>query len=688
MKNLYIILILFCFIFKTNATAEDITVVQGNFSSDKNTSLLKTFTVSQGDIIDINLQVDHKRRGLNVWIKQHPGNLIVLDYEDKQILNKTIIAPCNAIYEVFYGGSNVDFTMNIVNHTKSNTHSSIADIVYVCIPDTNYASGYVNKKIGENYTLEPFKEKVMFSTSIENEQICTRDFITGVDMMRLSIPGDSKDEYREQKLLSYSINLTCQSPTLYSKMQNAIKSSAEALPDYKDIIGGISNKGVKKMNKNNKYKVVDNIDKEQEKLDNIKESISLGGDAAGILGDGTYAENAISTTVFIMDGNEVTHTAINKGLDIIGAPKEVSAIVDKVYEFPGTTELVQNAIDNISPTINGSAWIDVKQQQLKSKPFYEFPDKSFYIKSAKDFTENKGYIDVPGDPKQTENGLKLKVYSLTPGADRVFKIVASKNYEGYYYIQSELPGTNPVVIDHVGGSFNLQKLGNDLHLWEKHNGTSQMFRFEHIGGGKFRIYNYNGYLMCLTNRKTDNGTVVQIWEKEETGGFNEWYLIDPTTKQPFIPNTVIGDAPVYEDIRTISAKGSTIYKKVTLAKDDSSINPNLDHIDLNVLIKKNGPECKAKLIIDAKYRITDYTDVVRYRKTSDSVITTDFWTAYKINYRYDIFFKDQIEDYYKIISKNEYYSNKKPQFEVLDETNLEQVERLKQYKILTTPEKN
>ena len=136
-------------------------------------------------------------------------------------------------------------------------------------------------------------------------------------------------------------------------MQNVVKSSAEALPDYKDIVGGVSSKGIKKMNSKNKYDVVTDINKEQEKLDNVKEVISLSGEAANVASEGTSAENIASTVAFLMDGDEVTHTAINKGLDIIGAPGEVSAIVDKVYEFPGTTELVQNAIDNLAPTING-----------------------------------------------------------------------------------------------------------------------------------------------------------------------------------------------------------------------------------------------------------------------------------------------------------------------------------------------
>ncbi len=688
MKNIYILFILIlCLASYSTIKAEDIDIIKGNFSSGKNITLLKTFTASKGDIIDINLNVDHKRRGLNIYIKQHPGNFVIFDFEDKQTLNKNFIVPSDAIYEIYYGGEKVDFNLNIVNHTNIPNGPKLGDVVYVCIPDTSFASGYVDTKIGENYKLTPYKEKVMFSTTIENEQICTRDFFTGVDMMRLSIPGDKKDAYREQKLLSYTINLTCQSPTLYSKMQNAVKSSAEALPDYKDIIGGVSSKGIKKMNPKNKYDVVTDINKEQEKLDNIKEVISLSGEAANVASEGTSAENIASTVAFLMDGDEVTHTAINKGLDIIGAPREVSAIVDKVYEFPGTTELVQNAIDNLAPTINGSAWIDIKQQHLKSKPYYEFPEKAFYIKSALNFTENKGYLDVPGSPTAAENGLNLKAWNMTSGADRLFKVVPSRKYEGYYYIQSELPGAKPVVLDHKGGSFNLQKYGNDIHLWQKHNGTSQMFRFEHLGGGKFRIYNYNGYLLCFSGRKVDNGTQLEIWEDETVGGFNEWYLIDPTTKQPFIPQNTAGNSEVYEDVRTISAKGSTINKTVTLAKEDAPLNTDLSHVDLNVLIKKNGVECTAKLIIDAKYRVTDYTDVIRYKKLSDPVMTKDFWSAYKINYHYDIMFASQAKDHYKKISKKEYYNYNKPKSEIVDKGNLEQIERLKQYDILTTTTK-
>ncbi|NJO89977.1 MAG: hypothetical protein HC831_14285, partial [Chloroflexia bacterium] len=101
-------------------------------------------------------------------VVQHPGNATVLDYEDLTSGSKSIYAPADAIYEVYFAGRNVDFNIEIVNSGSGSPNRG--DIVYVRIPDTLHANGYVNVPVGESYTLNPYKEKVVLSTKKQPEQ--------------------------------------------------------------------------------------------------------------------------------------------------------------------------------------------------------------------------------------------------------------------------------------------------------------------------------------------------------------------------------------------------------------------------------------------------------------------------------------------------------------------------------------
>lgn len=668
----------------SSVLATDKNIIDGLFESRNNTKRFDAFAVSKGDVIEITVQVNHKRRGLNIWMVQHPGNITVLDYEEFHNGTKTIVAPADAIYELCYGGSRVDFNLQVVQHTNQAAGSNRGDIVYVCMPDTLHVNGYVDKKIGENYAYVPYKEKAVLSTSFETEQITNRDFFTGVDIMKYSIPGDIKDEYREQKLLSYTVSLTCQSPTSYEKMKNVIKSGAEAVPDYKDFVGGVKNKNkTKKMDYDKKYELTDNLGKEQEKWDNIQESISLGQEVIEVMNE-KEGEDNLSGMAYIMDTDGMKQMAVHKGLDMIGAPEKVGVIYDKVQNFPGTTELLQMGIDKYAPSVQGKALINVKEKYLQTMPYYDFGEKTFWIQSAMNYgANNGGFWDVPGSPSKGEKGLEIKCWDIDDGIDRKFKMVPSQEHKGYFMIVSALPGTT-CALDNSGGKVNMDKNQNNIHLWEKHGGESQLFRFKHLGGGKFRIYNYDGYAVCLEGRKNQNGTNIHIWEDHE-GAWMDWYLIDPLSKQKFIPEKEAGTANMYRDVRRISKSGGAINETVIMAHEDDPLIPARENVDIKVLVNKDGLEATAKLIIDARYRITDYTDIIKYKKDETPVYTKDFWAAYKIKYNYAIMFEDQVKDYYRLISAADYYNPKRPVEEEKINGDYEQSKRLRQYKLLTTP---
>jgi len=657
-----IILVLFS-IGASSALAKEVTVVSGNFTAKKRTAELKTFAVSKGDVLEIKLTVDHKRRGLDIWMKQHPGDVFVLDYDKFRAGSKKIVAPADAIYQIFYGGARVDFNIEVINHTNKPNGPGRGDITYVCMPDTVYSSGYADVEIGESYTLSPYKEKVVLGTTINSEMVCNRDFFTGVDYVHLQIPGDVKDEYREQKLLGYSVSLTCQSPEVYREMMGLVTSGIDAFVKTPSF-GLKKKKQPKKMNQNNRYEFTDDLQKESNKWETATELLEIAQEAADTLAPKSSTAEGLETAAFLMDTDGMKQLALEKGLKAAGAPEEMMAIMNAVDEIPSAADLLNDGLAKYGPKVKGSAHLNISEFVEVEKSVVELPQKEFWIQSAMNYGQNTGGCwDVPGHPTQAQKNLDIKCWSIDDGVDRKFKIVPSQKYPDCFEIHSALPGQPASVVDNRGGKGNMRNNGNDIHLWEHHGDKSQAFRFKHLGGGKFKIYNYDGHLICLKGKKNSNGTNIHIWHDHD-GAFTEWYLVDPITKTAFVPGEITKKVKVIEPVSVVDKKGGAINETITLANADDALNTSLPYKDLFFNIHANGGEAKAKLIVEAKYRITDYTDVIKYKRTTQPVNTSVFWTNYTVKYNYGIMFKDQVRDYYKVISKSEYNKPDRPTEEV------------------------
>lgn len=171
--------------------------------------------------------------------------------------------------------------------------------------------------------------------------------------------------------------------------------------------------------------------------------------------------------------------------------------------------------------------------------------KSFIIQSAQNVGRNPdGCWDLPGyfyNESEFVKGKNIVIWTLDEGADRLFTIESSPQ-SGYYEI---MVGKHSVArVDIKGGH---QKDGAELHLWDDLNKSSQRFLFDHKGDGRFKIYTTDGKIVNLQSKNSKNGNKVRIW-KDHDGIHNEWFLLDPVTKKPFIPTRkvalkTIGDKP-------------------------------------------------------------------------------------------------------------------------------------------------
>ncbi len=668
-KIIYQILLLF-FAVNIIQAQSPVKIVSGKFSSKSKTTLLKTFEASQGDILELKITVNHKRKGLGIWVKQHPGNVTVLKYNNLKTSTKKIVAPADAIYQVYYGGSRVDFSIEVNNYTNKPNGPGRGAITYVQIPDTLHASGYVTTSLGENYKLTPYKEKVILKTSRQSEQISSRNFFTGVDILELDIPGNVKDEYREQKLLSYSVLLTCGESSMQNALFGVVDAGIDAFVKLPDVGGKSKNKGtVNKADSKNQYDFTNNLDAESNKLETLTEIAGIAEEAADTLAPGSKGDELLKNTAFVLDGG-VQELILEKAMDAAGVPKKAQAIIGAVQSFPSVTDLAKDGYKKLLPKIKGSVHIWVQGEKKVQASYLKIPMKNFWIQSAMSIGTPGGCWDVPGGPTTGKNGQNIVCWNIDNGKDRLFKFVPSPKYKGYYEIHSALG----VALDNQGGKNNLRKNGNNILLWGRHGGESQVFKIKHLGNGKIKIYNYGGYVVHLENRKNTNGTNIKIWQ-DHPGAWMEWYLIDPATAKPFVPTENI----TYDDIQKytiLDKKGGYINEKIT-------VNSANETKKVFVRIDKNGFEARAKLIVEAQYEITDYTDVIRYNRTTEKVNTKDFWTAYKVNYSYAIMFKDQVKDYYKTISKSTYNSSSRPTTEFIKSDDFIGKSRMMRYNLLT-----
>lgn len=165
----------------------------------------------------------------------------------------------------------------------------------------------------------------------------------------------------------------------------------------------------------------------------------------------------------------------------------------------------------------------------------------FYIQSAMNYgRDNGGYWDTPGSPlaNDIKNGVNILVWDLADASnvDRVYKIAKSPETGYYEIVVGDFYTNKNCVVDVAGGN---SKDGTNVDVWDSFGGANQRFLFHHLGNGRFKIYDKNGKIITLANRSSSNGSNVHIWGDHD-GIWNEWYLIDKSTKQPFIPSATVG----------------------------------------------------------------------------------------------------------------------------------------------------
>ena len=181
-----------------------------------------------------------------------------------------------------------------------------------------------------------------------------------------------------------------------------------------------------------------------------------------------------------------------------------------------------------------TAFIPSQTQQVSEAPLRgdAVPQgKNYWIQSAMSYGRTPdGCWDLPGDNGTAQNA-NIQIWTIDNGTDRFFRFEKKRNSEFYQIYAGK---TSDGVVDLPGGKTDN---GNVMQIWKAIDGNpNQDFYLKHLGNGRFKIYHKSGKIINLKNTDNKNGNKVQLWNDHD-GIHCEWYLVDPATKQAYIPGS-------------------------------------------------------------------------------------------------------------------------------------------------------
>ncbi|MGE0079443.1 MAG: RICIN domain-containing protein [Bacteroidales bacterium] len=194
--------------------------------------------------------------------------------------------------------------------------------------------------------------------------------------------------------------------------------------------------------------------------------------------------------------------------------------------------------------------------------------KRFFVQSAMNYGQNNGGCwDIPNTPVQITKGSNIQIWDLDGGTDRIFTLLRS-SVQGFYEIM--IGNTQQARVNIDGGK---TANGTNVEAWDRDGKPKQFFRFQHMGNGRFKIFDINGKVLCLADRSNHNGANVHIWDNHD-GPWMEWYLIDVQTKKAYVPQSEVVSVTKVNDSNSsilyrFEEAEDMVYGKVGLFDDGS-----------------------------------------------------------------------------------------------------------------------
>lgn len=359
----YIYALLVTFLLVGAVGAQTITVHNGSVPSDKDYwSNIPLFSAYKGDKIKFSAEVEHKRKDVQLYVVQYPGDLIVYANDEMESDNYEFVVPSDAIYGIWYRGAGENMALNVQRIAGPNAKSEPLKWKMVADLDTLHSNGFKEVVIGETVKVQPRVQRVKIREMETSEIISNTSYglIPESGMLYpLEVPNSEVDNYREKELIGLSITLTAGNST-YEALKGVVAKGLTAAANK--AASSATKAGAKKMvNKQNpasNYDFVEDIFAEKEKLETAQELLELGSEAADVLADSTNEDSngaklskGMEVGAYVLQPGGFQKVLINKVMEENGKGElSVSGLTG--YEIPSIEDLADEAAALITPKVD------------------------------------------------------------------------------------------------------------------------------------------------------------------------------------------------------------------------------------------------------------------------------------------------------------------------------------------------
>lgn len=359
----YIYALLVAFILVGAAGAQTINVHSGSVPSNKDYwSNLPLFSAYKGDKIKFSAEVEHKRKDIQLYVVQYPGDLIVYANDAMESDNHEFMVPSDAVYGIWYRGAGENVALNVQRIAGPNAKNEPLKWKMVVDSDTLHSNGFKDVVIGETVKVQPRVQRVKIREMETSEILSNTSYgliPEGGMLYPLEVPNSDVNNYREKELIGLSITLTAGNST-YNALKGVVAKGLTAAA--KKAASSATKAGAKKMVKKqdpaSNYDFVEDIFAEKEKLGTAQELLELGSEAADVLADSTNEESngaklskGMEVGAYVLQPGGFQKIMINKVMEENGKGElSVSGLTG--YEIPSIEDLADEAAALITPKVD------------------------------------------------------------------------------------------------------------------------------------------------------------------------------------------------------------------------------------------------------------------------------------------------------------------------------------------------
>ncbi|WP_462317551.1 hypothetical protein [Marinilabilia sp.] len=416
-----ILLVLMILMTVASSTAQTINVHNGSVASDKDYwSSLPLFTAYKGDKIKFTAEVEHKRKDVQLYVLQYPGELIVYANDAMESDNYEFTVPSNAIYGFWYRGAGENISLKVDRIHGPNAKETPLKWKMVADMDTIHNSGFRDVVIGKRIKYQPRVQRVKVR-EIETSEILSNTSYGltpgGKMVYPLEVPNSDNDNYRKKEIIGLSVTLTAGNSTYEALKGVVAKGLTAAASKAANSAAKAGAKKIIKQNPASNYDFVDNVFEYKDKLETTQELLELGVEANDALSENSTQESNgerlargedVQAYVFQDDGFQAVN--INKAKKEEGEESsegELSISGLTGYDIPSIEDLADKAAGVITPKIVDKVTLELIDASAGGDTVFTKTDGFITKEIPLDGSEYKVYLLALTNPRQLKDAKNL-----------------------------------------------------------------------------------------------------------------------------------------------------------------------------------------------------------------------------------------------------------------------------------------